>query len=105
MNKLRRGTTPYFTATILDDVDLSTIKTAWLTFKQNGTIVLDKVTEDLSINDKTISIRLSQEDTLAFVGGVSAYVQLRLLTDSELAYATDEEYFSVSGIIKDGEIK
>lgn len=104
MNATRRGTTPYITCTILDDIDLSTIKTAWLTISQNGSIVIDKVTEDLTINNKSIAIRLSQEDTLSLKAGVMSYIQLRLLTDTDIAYASQQDYVPVEDIIKDGKI-
>lgn len=102
---IRRGTTPYLTATIKDNVDLTNITTAWLTIAQNNVIVLDKKTEDLIINDNKVSIRLSQEDTLSLKASVSSYIQLRLLTDSEIAYASQCDFVSVEAIIKDGVIE
>lgn len=104
MNPTRRGTTPYITFTTTDNIDLSAVKTVWLSVKQSGSIVIDKTTSDLTINSKSISIRLSQEDTLKLEKGVMAYIQIRLLTDTDLAYATDEEYMPIEDIIKDGVI-
>jgi hypothetical protein len=102
---IRRGTTPYLTATIKDNIDLSNITTAWLTIAQDNIIVLDKKTEDLTISGNKVFIRLSQEDTLSLKSGVSSYIQLRLLTDGELAYASQCDFVSVERIIKDGVIE
>ena len=101
---LRRGSTPYLTATIKENIDYSAIKTAWLTLWQNGNIVLDKITDDLTINNNNISILLTQEDTLSFEAGVMAMIQLRLLTDTEIAYVSQKESIMVDGVLKDGVI-
>lgn len=101
---IRRGTTPYITAEIIDDVDISQIKTAWLTIAQNDEIVLDKITSDLVINENNIALRLSQEDTLSLAAGVMTYIQLRLLTDTDIAYASQQDYIAVEDVSKDGVI-
>ena len=102
---LRRGSTPYLICTIQEEFDYSSIKTAWLTLWQNDKIILDKVTEDLTITRNTINILLTQEDTLAFVAGNMAEIQLRLLTDTDTAYVSQKEKVMVDGIIKDGVIR
>ena len=103
---LRRGTTPYIVCTVKDDVqiDYSAIKTVWITITQNGTIVLDKVTSDVNINSNNICLPLTQEDTLALQAGVSGNIQLRLLNDTDIAYASQQEFLSVDEISKDGVI-
>ena len=104
-NGIRRGTTPMLTCKILDDVDYSTFKTVWLTFKQGDVIVLDKLTEDVTINENNIAIRLTQEDTLALTAGVPLYIQIRILTEEdEIAYASQMEFFTVEDVEKDGVI-
>ena len=101
---IRRGTTPMITATVQDNVDLSSIKTAWLYITQNNHLVIDKVTSDITISGKNISVPLSQEETLSLTSGVSAYIQIRLLTDRGIAYASQSEFVSVYDVYKDGVI-
>ena len=104
-NGIRRGTTPYITYTVTDDMDFSNIQTVWLSIAQNGVIIIDKKTEDFTRVGKTFSLRLSQEETLSLKAGISAYIQMRFYTQTELAYATDEEYIPVYPIIKEGVIQ
>jgi len=105
---IRRGSTPYITAIIKDNIDLSDIRAVWLTIAQNGIIVLDKITKDLIINNNRISIRLTQADSLSLEASVSTYIQIRLLTDVgediEPSYVSQRDFVSVEGVLKDGEI-
>ena len=104
MDGLRRGTTPNITCEIIDEVDLSNITSVWLTISQNNELVIDKLTDDVTINTKNISVRLTQEETLSLKAGVMAYIQVRLLNDNEIAYATQTDYVPIDDIIKDGVI-
>ena len=105
---IRRGTTPIITATVEDNIDLSSIKTAWLYISQgignNRKIVIDKETTDLTISGKNVSVTLSQEDTLSLVSGLISQIQIRLLNEQGVAYASQREFVSVEEIDKDGEI-
>ena len=63
-----KGTTPTFTLTLPETVDLSTASNVYVTFKKND-VILTKTGEDLSIDRNTVSVFLTQEETLAFPDG------------------------------------
>ena len=101
---MRRGTTPTLSITVTG-LSVSDLKTIYVTFKQ-GDIELTKTTEDVSIDDyyNTISVPLTQEDTLKFNGNVS--VQIRgLLADDVTAIASKIKTISMDKILLDGVIE
>ena len=102
---MRRGTTPTLTITVIGLVvtDLSTIK---VTFKQ-GNIELTKTTDEVTVDgeNNTISVPLSQEDTLMFGSG-NVSVQIRgLLADGVTAIASKIKSISMEKILLDGVIE
>ncbi len=65
------GTTPTFTLTFTDEnLDLTTANNVYVTFHSIGKAdLLTKTGEDLTVNEKTIEVYLSQAETLAFNEG------------------------------------
>ena len=59
-----RGTTPTLHFTVLDSVDLSQFADGWVSLSQGGKVVIDKRLSDCSCVFNTLSIRLTQEETL-----------------------------------------
>ena len=101
-----RGTTPTITFNIHTEIDLSTLAECWVTFKSH--IGVKEKTYDISdlIIDpveKTITVAMTQEETLFFSAG-RVFVQIRLRTNGDLAYASDIKEMTMNGILKDGEI-
>lgn len=104
-----RGTTPTVVFNVNTDLDLSDVVELWITFKPKSadprhsdmTYTLDDVTIDPLL--KTISLFMSQEDTLAF--NEKPYnVQIRLRTSDDLAYASSIIEEPIGKILKDGVI-
>lgn len=104
-----RGTTPTVVFNVKTELDLSDIVELWITFKPKSadprhrdmTYTLDDVTIDPIL--KTISLFMSQEDTLAF--NEKPYnVQIRLRTSDDLAYASSIIEEPIGKILKDGVI-
>ena len=61
------------------------IKRIRVVYKQDGDIVLKKAGDDVQIDGKVVTVKLSQEDTFAFSSNVSIEIQLRVLfTDNEV---------------------
>lgn len=71
-----RGTTPTFTFTIKQDVDLTSAKNIYVTFSQGGSKLFTKTGEDLSVDGKTVSVWLTQEESLALTDRDKAKVQI-----------------------------
>ena len=118
---MRRGTTPLHKFYI--DADLSDVEVLYITYSQNGDVVLEKSLEDgdvvLDAEKKMITTRLTQAETLLFesdddyytnsgfaksLGSKNVKVQVRWRTRLDRAYATDIVVTSVNEILKDGEI-
>ena len=73
------GTTPTHTFRIPADV-FSTISEVKVTYRQNGQVVLEKHTDDCTIQDGVIATKLSQEDTFLFDANSLVEMQVRILT-------------------------
>lgn len=122
-----RGTTPYHKFVVpMSSQDIDTI---YITYLQNGEIVLDKTGEDISVEDvdietenahmedyeiepsesSQVTLHLTQEDTLKFKFYPAAekniaVIQLRILTSEGEAYASDPIRERIFGVLKEGEI-
>lgn len=97
-----RGTTPTFIFNL--PFDVSNIKSAYITIKSRGTDV-EKAVTDCSLNGTTITVKLTQEETLALPESQIAGVQLRVLTNDNEALASDVFPIKVEEILKEGVIE
>lgn len=82
---MRQGTTPTIQITI-NDIDLNEMQNIYVVFEQNG-YILKKESSDLEIEENTISVSLSQEETLNFKEG-TCNIQLRMITKGGVAIAS-----------------
>lgn len=101
-----RGTTPSIKFHITSMFEFETIEEVWITLKTwetEETFKYSATEVDIDAENKTITISLSQEDTLAFEDG-TVELQLRLLDTNHLAYATDIFEVEMKRILKDGVI-
>lgn len=82
---MRRGTTPTLTFTMPFTADQ--VAVVYITFSQGPSVVLEK-SEDVAVADKSLTVTLTQEDTLAFnpTGNPQVNIQVRIrLTDGSAA--------------------
>ncbi len=85
-----RGTTP----TLLYDLPFSAslIKSAEITIEYSDNlkkVLITKTLEDCELGEASISTRLTQEETLQLPAPASVLVQLRVLTNDDIALATE----------------
>ena len=107
-----RATTPkhifYF------ETDPSIYSRILITYQQNGSTILEKTKEDLTIEETTAPcdvektvyaawFRLTQEETNKFQAGAGKQVtvQVRVLTTVNEALASDKKTFSVQDVLND----
>ena len=83
---MRIGTTP--THQFVLPLSVDEIKEVEITYCQKKKEVLKKKTEHCTLEGKTVSTTLSQEDTFAFQDGVIE-IQIRILTTDGTALASD----------------
>lgn len=99
---MRRGTTPTLKIKV-KGIDVTQLKSAYITIRQ-GRKELTKTNDDIEIQDgNIISVLLSQEDTLKFLGG-HIDIQLRAVTCNEVAVASDIKRVPIGRILKEGVI-
>lgn len=122
-----RGTTPYHSFIL--PLRAEQINEMWVTYTQNGVLVLDKTKEDVTleniedlyenasmeelteeeVNSCQAILHLTQEDTLGFKFYPAAekniaVIQVRILTVDGEAYASDPIHERIMGVIKNGVI-
>lgn len=95
-----RGTTPVVTLRLPMEI---TFDVLFVTFKQGNEMVLEKSKSEVQIEGAAIIIPLSQQETLRLHSNYDVRVQLRGKV-GEIAYASKIVRFSVSDLLKDGEI-
>lgn len=98
---MRRGTTPTLKIRITG-IPVEELKSIYVTLKQ-GTTELTKDNGDIEIEGDTLSVPLSQYDTLCMDRG-RIEVQVRAVTNTGLATASNITSFFMENILKDGVI-
>lgn len=99
-----RGTTPTLCFTVMTQLDLSKVKTVWVTF-QNFVHERTYTGEEVRVEaaTKKMYVDMSQEETLAFSAG-KVDIQIRMLMEDGKAYATDVVTTTVEEVLRDGVI-
>lgn len=81
-----RGTTP--TNVFRTDVDLENASVLFVSYKQNGKVVLEKSLEDVSIKKTLVTVNLTQKETLLFQDGIVT-IQIRAKFPDNTAIASN----------------
>lgn len=95
-----RGTTP--THTFKTDISLLDCTVVYLTYKQNGSKIVEKTKEDLTITEDQVVVTLSQKETLGFEEGVTVEIQFRVGFADGSRAASNIMSAPVKRILKDG---
>lgn len=106
--QILRGTTPKIVINVKSDIDLSSVVQAWVYIAQQNKVKVDKEIQDVVIEQteqkKTITVTLSQDDTLALKAGDGLF-QIRLLQDNGTALGTVATKITVLEVYKGGVIQ
>lgn len=98
---MRRGSTP--TNTFDVDLDLRNA-TVFISYEQDGVVVVEKTNADLDIGETQIALTLTQEETLLFHPG-KVFIQIRYVFPNGAADASEIIQTTFERIIKDGVIE
>ena len=98
---MRRGTTP--TITISTDIDLTEASNFYLTFKQGDRVIFEKTLDDVTITEDSVSVWLTQAETLALKDGRMVSFQIRA-TLGDQKVASNIMTAKVDAVLKGGEI-
>ena len=90
---MMQGTTPKHTFTLPFSTTL--ISNVQIVYAQNSEVVLIKEMADCDLEDKTITVDLSQEDTFKFDHEINVQIQLRVLTTGNDALVSNPYIISV----------
>lgn len=97
------GTTPELTFNL--PFDTSIIKNLYITFKdRNKAIVLEKTEADCTMNNNSVTVELSQEETLQFEKRTKVRVQLRIKTTNDKALKSNIIVIDIGDLLKEGVI-
>ena len=99
-----RGTTPTIQINVNGSDDLTSYKSIYVTFKQMPSVLIEKTKEEMSVSSDSVSITLSQEDTLKFSPG-PVMIQLRAVDESGTAIASNITTIHAERILKEGVIE
>ena len=75
-----RGSTPTHVFTL--SIQVEDIKALRLTYAQGGRTVLEKTEKEVKMEGNTVTLRLTQEETLAFGQTAPVNIQLKVLLNS-----------------------
>lgn len=97
-----RGTTPTLEFTV--PFDTSILAEAWVTLSQNDEVVLNKQLEDCKCDERKLSVKLTQEETLLLDCKCKTEIQIRARTLEGEALASQIITADTGRILKDGVI-
>lgn len=100
MNNIIRGTTPIHVFNI--DQDLRNCR-VYVTYSQKRNIVFERTNDSIQIDENSIKLQLTQEETLALLSDIDVQIQIRY-TDGINAGASEVLTVNVHRVLKDGEI-
>ena len=96
-----RGSTP--TNTFTSKLDLSTADVVYITYTQDNVVIVEKNKSDCTFGEGTVSVTLSQQDTLKFsVRAVE--IQIRARFADSRAVVSNIIQTTADRVLKDGVI-
>lgn len=102
-----KGTTPQIAFSVPNDIDLASIKEAWVTFAVGETKLTLKLSEQkvvLDESDNTIKVHLTQEQTLGLDSG-KCETQVRFLMQNNEAFSSKIINIKVKEVLEGGVIE
>jgi hypothetical protein len=102
VKRMIRGTTPTLRFSIPFDADL--LEEAYATLSQNDKVVVERSLKDFKVDGRTLSVTLTQEETLKLQCEVKTEIQMRVKTKTGEALASDVYVTDTGRILKDGVI-
>lgn len=99
---MRQWTTP--TNTFSTDIDLSNAEVIFITYKQNGVVVIEKSIDEITATEESVSVRLTQKETGALDYDVPLRIQIRARFADGSAVESNIMETDVGEALKIGEI-
>jgi hypothetical protein len=84
---MRQGTTPKHTFTLPFDTNI--VEKVRVVYAQRDCVKIVKEGSDVEMDGNTVSVKLTQEDTLQLNSSLKTYVQVRVVTHDGNAFTSD----------------
>lgn len=97
-----RGTTPTLSFKLPFSVD--TVADGYVSFAQDGQLLIDKKLADCDCGTDSLTVKLTQEDTLKLKDGLPTEMQIRVKTKDGNALASQIMKVSTERILREGVI-
>lgn len=94
-----RGTTPTHIFNL--PIETGTLKSVRITYEQFSRVILEKTENDVTMEDKTIRLKLTQEETLKFCKDCDISFQMKVLTADGVVLACPVKRLSVEDILNE----
>lgn len=94
---MTRGTTPIHVIKV--PVSTVKIKDLIITYKQGKNVILEKRINDVEFGDKSVKLKLTQQETLLFSARTVASGQIKIKTVSNDVWASKEFQFAVYDVM------
>lgn len=98
---MRKGTTP--TNIFTTDIDLTGAEEIYLTYEQ-GPRVIEKTLKDMDVTPETVTVKLTQEETLSFCDRENIKIQFRVKFPEGDVVASNIMTANMGEILKGGVI-
>ena len=98
-----RGTTPTHVFYMPDEFSDAAFTDIYLSYAQRGKVILEKTLADITVSGTSLTVSLSQADTLCFSPG-PVKIQLRARMPDGTAVASNVISTTAQEVLKDGEI-
>lgn len=99
---MTRGTTPKLSFTTPFGKDM--VEVVFITFSQNGDVVLEKDTDSVEIEDERVTVSLTQAETLNFAHEEVINIQVAIRTTDGNAFRSNIINTVAKRILKDEQI-
>lgn len=94
-----RGTTPTF---IFDlPFEMATVSDVRVIFAQNNRSIVVKSLTDCEIQEKQVSVTLTQEESLKFICGIAIQIQMKVLLNGDTVTASNIRVISCDMVLSD----
>lgn len=96
----------YTTPTLQFDlpIETSTLEECYVTIKQSEGILIEKQLAEMTAEDKTLKLTLTQEETALLKANEYMYIQLRCKDEKANAYASKIFKVAAEQVLKEGVI-
>lgn len=98
---IRRGTTPTHTFGV--DLDLRDA-IVFVHYTQNGIVIVEKTGKDVITDEESITVTLSQQETLKFEANVPVCIQISYVLQDGTADKSNVIVLMANETLKDGEM-